>query len=425
MMKKSIKFLLIFLLIIMLFNVKVLANEDVLYINSVDDYLGFANNLKAYNNYKGMTIELTTDLDFEGSETNPTPMVKGDFEGVFDGNGHEFKNIYLVDPEEHFGIGLFEKNKGIIRKIIVRSGYIASEHGAASICADNEGLIEQCANYVDINCGYQGGGICRWNRAPGVIRYCYNQGNISDVAPGGGGTIGFGGIVGFCYSGDILDCYNTGIIAPERDEFSKGNIAGFFYERDDRHTEDCFYLLNNKLENDENGAFFGISNFNSETFFQRVNDIGEYYIFKDGAEYPELDMNLNINDDITKKFTTNIQVEESVQKEDIVQTEDIVSNEEIVKEEKVELSVAPIDNSSAIITDSEETTNENRKVYYKYNKEEFDKITDENKKLQEELDVIEERVLKQRMISAVILGIFIIILIIQAIRKYYNMLINY
>jgi len=299
-MKKLIKILVIIGIILCtycLYNMNSLATSDEsimtsIDIHNVDEYKEFAINCKANNGYAGKIINLKSDLDFNGNENNKTPIVGDTFKGIFNGNGHAFKNVYITNEDSN-DVALFEENEGTIKKVVVRSGTIIGKHGAGSIAGKNKGLIEQCANYVNIQGGYDVGGICSWNSENGVVRYCYNRGNITDLAPGGGGTIGFGGIVGYDYSGSIVSCYNVGIIAPERKD-SKSNISGWFWDDEEHYTDNCFYDMKDALR-DGDEYFIGLVNLKGPGLLNGLNSTKNAFI-NGSEEYPILDMNIDINE---------------------------------------------------------------------------------------------------------------------------------
>ena len=298
-MKESIKYLVIigiFLCTYCLYNMNSLATSNDSFLTSidihnVDEYKEFAINCKANKGYAGKVINLKSDLDFKGNENNKTPIVEDTFKGIFNGNGHAFKNVYITNENSN-DVALFEKNEGTIKKVVVESGTIIGEYGAGSIAGKNKGLIEQCANYVNIQGGYDVGGICSWNDGEGVVRYCYNRGNITDLAPGGGGTIGFGGIVGYDYSGSIVSCYNVGIVAPEGNG-GKSNISGWFWDDEKHYTKNCYYDAKNSLDRDE--YFIGLIDLNGPKLLEELN-ISQAAFVNGTENYPTLNMNIDINE---------------------------------------------------------------------------------------------------------------------------------
>lgn len=323
-MRKTVKFVVvitIFLCIYLINTCESVAStiidfEPAVIIHNVDEYKEFAINCEALNGYEGKLVNLEADLDFGGNANNPTPVVEGTFKGIFNGNGHKLKNIYISSEKSKDAV-LFIENEGTIKKIIVESGTIIGKYGAASIVGRNSGLIEQCANYVNIQTGYNGGGICVWNEKSGVVRYCYNRGNITDLAPGGGGTIGFGGIVGYDYSGSVVACYNTGIIAPER-KGGNSNISGWFWDDDKHYTEKCYYPINNSLEDDK--YFIGANDLSGYGILDKLNASQDVFVI--GADnYPTLDMSVVIKEP-TNYLERKKELSEKVEEEPVIDEEE-------------------------------------------------------------------------------------------------------
>lgn len=286
--KKLLKVFGILVFVIMFFTINCFAAEEIIYIDSVDDYNLAAQNCAAYDGYKNRILVLTADLDFQGEKTE---MFNGTFKGVFDGRGHKLKNIRL-DCDDYddwnMDIGLFEDNAGLIRKIIVESGTIHGNSKTGTICANNTGIVEQCANLVDIQSEFVIGGIVGWNENQGLVRVCYNRGNITDLKPGSGGTIGFGGIVGYVYSGTIIDCYNTGIIAPERDS-SHGNITSSYFEDDEcEFLDNCYILADNVISRSADDYCIKVRTMDGSVL-SRLNSNNEFFYIGESG-YPEIIM---------------------------------------------------------------------------------------------------------------------------------------
>ncbi len=177
----------------------------------------FAEDGDFYNDGQGwLPIGLLSD----GSVGEP-------FIGVFNGNMHSIKNLYInAETDKYTKIGLFADNCGSIENLGIKDSQImvtiSNEAGvnAGSIAADNYGTVTNCYNTGDISvCGVSAlayaGGISGANNC-GSISNCYNMGTI--VA-----TNCSGGIVGINLGGNIENCFNTGYICA-----TDGN-TGFTY----------------------------------------------------------------------------------------------------------------------------------------------------------------------------------------------------
>ena len=123
-----------------------------------------------------------------GSESEP-------FTGEFDGNGYEIKNLnirvnYTEDPKETKYAGLFGINKGTVKNLKIvgtlSGGYVDAKTYVGSVCGYNDGLLEGCGhvgvvNFNNIADKYPAyiGGIAGKNSENGVIRECYQAGDVS------------------------------------------------------------------------------------------------------------------------------------------------------------------------------------------------------------------------------------------------------
>ena len=255
------------------------AEADIV-INCIEDLVDLSNAVNSGYAYSGKTIILAKDLDFNDEssyrDANDKETYKdyngdgspesikdelttgtgfkpigfsGTFKGVFNGNNHEIKNIYINYNSSYTNIGLFGYIQNATISNIRISGNIKSsyafayvggiagqaeyssisncynftkvegEHYVGGIVAYNaSSSIINCCNEGSIICNYYAGGIAGYAiNLNSIIENCYNKGNVtsSQVA---------GGIVGQSSSQTTINmCYNTGTIQAEN---SVGGIAG-------------------------------------------------------------------------------------------------------------------------------------------------------------------------------------------------------
>ena len=209
-------------------------------INSIEDLVVFASDVRNGNTYEGKTVKLGLSLDFNSNKSYVDPLrtdygeygydgelktllTTGEgfkpigtesyleaeiskvntFKGIFDGNDNVIYGLYIdrqiaYDGEEYeeYLIGFFGYNEGTIKNL----GLI-----------NNNITVEK----VSGNCNVFAGGIVGRNLATGVIDNCYNQGDV---------TTNFvtGGVAGRNY-GTIENTYNSGEIIGDG---TVGGIAG-------------------------------------------------------------------------------------------------------------------------------------------------------------------------------------------------------
>lgn len=126
-------------------------SKDVLYIDSPVSLMEFAGNVNRGEDYAGVHVILTQDLDMEAiTDFEPIGSYGGGnyFCGVFDGNGHAIRNLSIVGEGEDANIGLFGSLGGTVCNLILEDCYI---EGAAcgAICSvaaeEGEAGIFNCA----------------------------------------------------------------------------------------------------------------------------------------------------------------------------------------------------------------------------------------------------------------------------------------
>ena len=236
-------------------------------IDSIEDLVKLSKTVNSGVNYSSKTVILTKTLDFndDNSYANPndtsygdlngdgttegikaeltnrngigfTPIgSQGSFQGMFDGRGHEIRNIYINSNgiAGLFGNAPYAKirNLGLTGDIrgedvgglafFMISGEITNCYSSAKITTKSTssmagGLISQAIQSEITNC-YNLGSIEGPGRLGGFayslnnnskITNCYNSGNINNTSNVAGGFSNE--ISGRC---EILNCYNTGNVS--------------------------------------------------------------------------------------------------------------------------------------------------------------------------------------------------------------------
>ena len=168
------------------------------------------------------------------------------FIGVFDGNGHIIKGLYvnIQTTDRNVYAGLFGYSRGMIKNLGMTDGSVSSTSTSTSsysysysyaggIAGYNGGTISNCYNAGRVSASSSSssssyvGGIAGYNG--GTIRDCYNTGSVSATATSTSSSSHAGGIAGY-NGGTISNCYNTGsasasVSASSSDSFA-GGIAG-------------------------------------------------------------------------------------------------------------------------------------------------------------------------------------------------------
>ena len=153
-----------------------------------DDLKNFANRCNAFNEFKIMyCARLEADIDLENENWKPIGLcgVNGDhmYAGVFDGNKHTIKNLYVhTDEGEGFGdiAGLFgwTEGWGVIKNLIIENANIKGGQAAVVVgrqgykcTVENVGVIGDVA--VTSNGDDWKGAISAWGYNEATITGCY------------------------------------------------------------------------------------------------------------------------------------------------------------------------------------------------------------------------------------------------------------
>ena len=175
-----------------------------------------------------------------------------DFSGKFDGNGCKISNLYITELPNYKSMGLFANTSQTfeLRNLTIESGDITGEMVVGAFVGSNNGIVENCVNKAKVSCFfYYVGGIVGSNYRQGTVKHCTNYGYIlagNESANGmsAGGvvgsnynmveecanygnvetmTTGAGGVVAMIEGGTIRNCFNAGdVTGPE----SVGGIVG-------------------------------------------------------------------------------------------------------------------------------------------------------------------------------------------------------
>ena len=205
---------------------------DVYVINSIEDLVFFAYDVRMGNTYQNKTVKLGLSLDFNSTKSYvdayrtdygeygydgelKTLLTSGEgfkpignasdevgsnsFSGIFNGQENQIKNLYIDEKDETDGkLGFFSVNYGNIENLNLVDVNITRYEEIASLT----------------------GGLVGQNRADTVIRNCGISGSIKIKGPGSGA-----GLVGH-NMGEIENCYNLADVTLETEILEGALIAG-------------------------------------------------------------------------------------------------------------------------------------------------------------------------------------------------------
>lgn len=217
---------------------------------------------------KGLTVELSCDIDLAGSSFSGIPY----FCGTFNGHGHTVKHLYLTREGSNIGFirytskdarirntnvegsvepggsaavvgGIAGENDGVISGCKF-SGAVKGTESSGGIVGKNSGIISSCSFSGTVSAAHRAGGIA--GESSGTVSGCVNSGKINTsliTTSDKRSEISFsfdvsnlteddflditdiGGIVGFS-EGTVCGCSNDGDVGYERIGYNVGGIAG-------------------------------------------------------------------------------------------------------------------------------------------------------------------------------------------------------
>lgn len=174
-------------------------NKGVVQIATAEQLAGLAKSVNEGNDYEGITIELTNNLDLlniewtpisYGSYNNNTNTINcgAVFKGTFDGKNHTIYNLKVTRFREGgvdggaVGVGLFGNNLGTIKNLIVEGAEVSGNHYVAVIAGFNAGsTIENChVRNAKVSCFYFNSEESG-DKAGTIAGYVGNRGVISSL----------------------------------------------------------------------------------------------------------------------------------------------------------------------------------------------------------------------------------------------------
>ena len=215
-------------------------DESPFLILTTDDMTQLANWVNDGHSTEGLHFRLEADLDYTGKTYTPIGnAIFHPFRGIFNGNGHTIRNIYVFNG---YNWGLFLNLQGTVKNLRLASseiwGYGEGVGGIAGRLDYQGSRIEGCEVAEDVSIiatNYQHslelnvGGIAGY-LARGTISDCRNLGEIQAIPLSEYHIVNVGGIAGKAENGAINNCLNLGeshYVPINDSEGHVGDIAGY------------------------------------------------------------------------------------------------------------------------------------------------------------------------------------------------------
>lgn len=172
--------------------------KEPLIVETIDEFLAFAENCRLDTYSKDLTVSLMADLDLSETDFYSVPI----FYGTFEGNNHTISGLKIVADGSAQGLFRYLTETAIVRNLKVE-GTVApqgSRNTVGGIAGSNAGTIRFCTFKGTVSGNDGIGGIAGVNGVSGIIENCYMQGMVT-------GNHFVGGITGE-NTGVIRDCVN-------------------------------------------------------------------------------------------------------------------------------------------------------------------------------------------------------------------------
>lgn len=169
-------FILVTIIIFTSYNLS-FAEEDIIYIDSVEDMLKFSQDAVLDTYFEGKTIILNTDIDVSelGSLSIPT------FAGTFDGQEHTISGISINESGSIQGLFRYLQEDGIIKNLNISADIkpSGSRNTVGGMVGNNKGTIDNCNFDGEVEGKNHIGGLVGINEASGIISNSSSSGRVS------------------------------------------------------------------------------------------------------------------------------------------------------------------------------------------------------------------------------------------------------
>ncbi|MBP3412400.1 MAG: InlB B-repeat-containing protein, partial [Oscillospiraceae bacterium] len=118
-------------------------------INTVADYLAFANAVNSGNSYSDKYVTIAADLDFGGQSIPAIGTESAPFCGVLDGEGHILKNFTIQGGDAQGIVGYLKE--GTVKFLRVEAATVSGKTNTGSVVGVNDkGLILGCLSSAEV-----------------------------------------------------------------------------------------------------------------------------------------------------------------------------------------------------------------------------------------------------------------------------------
>ena len=222
-------------------------------ISTTSDFIKFIDNVNNDDDFKGTTVELMNDLDFDGLAVKPVGIYYSKvFSGTFNGNGHLIKNFKYQGADDIQFVGLFGYvDEGTVSGLVLDSsceikskyeyrlnlGYGGAAVGGLIGYCDSC-YVKDCASFASVS--HTGKVSFSYTfRIGGFMGHCHENGAVKNSASGGSvsfqgsgsGDIFVGGFFGITQKAKIENIVTTAEVSSTKSGVKIGTICGKYSDR--------------------------------------------------------------------------------------------------------------------------------------------------------------------------------------------------
>ena len=158
----------------------------------------------------GSNFIQTADIDASSDSTwnsgagfSPIGNFNNQFSGVYNGNGHSIKGIFIGTNSNQYGMFGYTGGGCTIENLGLYNLNVSGSNGIGGLVGTNNGTINQCYTYGTVHGYMNTGGIAGFNY--GGINYSYSMCSVN-------ASVSFGGLAGLNY-GSVNNCFSTGAVS--------------------------------------------------------------------------------------------------------------------------------------------------------------------------------------------------------------------
>lgn len=192
------------------------AAADTVTISSVQDFVQFSKQCTRDTWSRGITVELTADLDLSDQAITPVPI----FQGTFHGNGHTISGLSLETKGSKMGLFRTLSASAVVEDLTVEGALCpqGSANQAGLLAGENFGTVRRCTVRGSVTGQEAIGGLVGYNGESGSLISCSSAADVT-------GVYNVGGIAGENL-GTVERCSNTGSLNVEADQDTPTNVGG-------------------------------------------------------------------------------------------------------------------------------------------------------------------------------------------------------